>query len=103
MKKKFKELAIDKKSDLFLLLESIQDEVHRLAITFYQKTHNKATFNSVLDEVEGIGKKRKAILLTYFETIADIKNASIDKLKSLGLPNDVAKNLLEKLKKSSNL
>lgn len=103
MTTKYEELAIDKKSDLFLLLESMQDEVHRFAITFFQKTHNKATFNSVLDEVEGIGKKRKAILLTYFETIADIKNASIDKLKSLGLPNDVAKNLLEKLNQSSNL
>ena len=103
MTTKYEEITIDKKSDLFLLLESMQDEVHRFAITFFQKTHNKKALNSVLDEIEGIGKKRKEILLTYFETIEDIKSASIDKLKSLGFPNDVARNLLLKLNQSSNL
>ena len=81
----------------------MQDEVHRFAITFFQKTHNKKALNSVLDEIEGIGKKRKEMLLTYFETIEDIKSASIDKLNSLGFPNDVARNLLLKLTQSSNL
>lgn len=92
------ELFIDKKSDLFLLLESMQDEVHRFAITFFKKTHSKNSLTSALDEIEGIGKKRKEVLLKNFETIEDIKEASVEKLKSLGFPNKVALELLEKLK-----
>lgn len=92
------ELFIDKKSDLFLLLESMQDEVHRFAITFFKKTHSKNSLTSALDEIEGIGKKRKEALLKNFETIEDIKEASVEKLKSLGFPNKVALELLGKLK-----
>ena len=93
----FEEIFIDKKSDLFLLLESMQDEVHRFAITFFKQTHSKNSLTSALDEIEGIGSKRKQILLAHFETIEDIKKASIEKLKSLGFPEQIAKNILEKL------
>ncbi len=91
------EIFINKKSDLFLLLESMQDEVHRFAITFFQKTHRKSSLTSVLDEIDGIGKRRKEALLKNFETVEDIKKSSIDRLKALGFPEKVAKNLLEKL------
>ncbi len=97
MNSKFEEILIDKKSDLFLLLEAMQDEVHRFAITFFQKTHTKNSLTSILDEIEGIGKMRKKILLDNFETIEDIKNTSVEKLKALGFPKDVANNLLTKL------
>ncbi len=103
MTSNYEEIAIDKKSDLFLLLESMQDEVHRFAITFFQKTHNKNILSSMFNDIKGIGKKRKDTLLNNFETLEDIKNTSIDKLKSLGFPKDVAQNLLEKLNQSSNL
>lgn len=92
------EIYIDKKSDLFLLLEAMQDEVHRFAITFFKKTHSKNSLTSVLDGIEGIGKKRKEALLKNFETIEDIKHTSVEKLKALGFPEKVAQNLLEKLK-----
>ncbi len=97
MNSKFTEIPIDKKSDLFLLLESMQDEVHRFAITFFQKTHTKNALTSILDEIEGIGKARKQVLQANFETIDDIKNTSVEKLKALGFPKNVATNLLEKL------
>lgn len=101
MNNKYEEIFIDKKSDLFLLLESMQDEVHRFAITFFKQTHSKNSMKSILDEIDGIGKKRKLILLESFETIDDIKNASEEKLKSLGFNKKVIKNLFEKLNNDS--
>ena len=92
-----KEINIDKRSMLFLLLESIQDEVHRFAITFFRNTHTKNTFSSSLDEIEGIGKNRKKVLLENFDSIEDIKNATVEKLKSLSIPTDVINNIKEKL------
>lgn len=85
-----KEIEIDKHSNLFLLLEAMQDEVHRFAITFFKQTHTKDTFKSSLDEIKGIGKRRKMTLLANFSSLDEIKNASIDKLKALGFPEKVA-------------
>lgn len=95
-----KEVHLEKRSNLFLLLESMQDEVHRFAITFFQKTHTKNAFESALDNIEGIGKTRKKLLLLNFDSIDEIKNAKIEKLKSLGFPEKVAQELLDKLKSS---
>lgn len=102
MNDKYEEILINKKSDLFLLLESMQDEVHRFAITFFKKTHSKNTLTSILDDIEGLGTRRKNVLLENFETIYDIKNTTTDKLKSLGIPNRVANNILNKLNEESN-
>lgn len=102
MNDRFEEILVDKKSDLFLLLESMQDEVHRFAITFFKKTHSKNSFASILDEIDGLGIRRKQVLMENFETIYDIKETSIDKLKSLGIPENVANNILNKLNEESN-
>ncbi len=91
------EITISKKSNLFLLLEAMQDEVHRFAITYFRKTHTKSMFESALDNISGIGKKRKQLLLENFESVDQIKNASVDKLKSLGFPKATIENLLEQL------
>ena len=92
-----KEIMLNKHSMLFLLLEAIQEEVHRFAITFFRNTHSKNTFASSLDNIEGIGVNRKKVLLENFDSIEDIKNAKEEKLKSLGLPSEVIKNIKEKL------
>lgn len=92
-----KEIQIDKHSNLFLLLEAMQEEVHRFAITFFKDTHTKNTFNSILDEIEGIGKRRKMLLLQTFDSLDDIANTSIQKLQSLGIPKNIAEELLNKL------
>lgn len=91
------EINISKKSSLFLLLESMQDEVHRFAITYFRKTHTKSLFESKLDHINGIGKNRKKLLLDNFDSIDDIKNASNEKLKSLGFPKNVIDSLREEL------
>ena len=91
------EIEIDKHSNLFLLLEAMQDEVHRFAITFFKETHTKNTFTSILDDIEGIGKRRKMMLLKTFNSIDEIKNSSTQKLMSLGLPKKIAEELLLKL------
>lgn len=95
----FNEIFIDKKSDLFLLLEAMQDEVHRFAITFFKTRHNKLSMTSILDEIPGIGKQRKKLLLETYGTVDEIKHTTIEKLKSLGMPEKLAKELLETLNK----
>lgn len=93
----FEEIELAKNSNLFLLLEAMQDEVHRFAITFFSKVHSESMFASVLDDIEGIGEKRKKKLLSTFDDIYEVLDASDDRLKSLGLPKDVIENLKEKL------
>lgn len=95
----FNEIFIDKKSDLFLLLEAMQDEVHRFAITFFKTRHNKLSMTSILDEIPGIGKQRKKLLLETYGTVDEIKHTTVEKLKSLGMPEKLAKELLETLNK----
>ncbi|WP_068267406.1 excinuclease ABC subunit UvrC [Caviibacter abscessus] len=82
--------------NLFNLITSFQDEVHRFAITYHKKLRSERNNKSLLDEISGIGKVRKKTLLNKFGTISNIKKASIDELKEI-LPESVAINLLEKL------
>lgn len=98
----FEEITIDKRSNGFLLLEAMQNEVHRFAITFFQNVQSSGAFASVLDEIEGIGKVRKNKLLTNFDSIEEIKQTSLERLKSLGFPSVLAKNLLKRLNDSDN-
>lgn len=92
------EVKVDKKSNIFLLLESMQDEVHRFAITFFKQTHSKNTLASILDDIKGIGKIRKKILQENFKSITEMINAPIEKYLSLGFSKDVATNFIETLK-----
>ncbi len=98
----YDEYILDKKTNLYLLLEAMQDEVHRYAITFFKQTHGKNTITSSLDNIPGLGKQRKKKLLENFDTIEDIKNASIEKLKSLGIPEKLAVTIKETLKNRDN-
>ena len=88
----FNEIFIDKKSDLFLLLEAMQDEVHRYAISFHKNVRSKSLFQSILDDVEGIGPKRKKELLKHFGSVKKLKEATLEQLEEV-LPKEVAKNL----------
>ena len=96
--KDLKEIKVDKKSNIFLLLEAMQEEVHRFAITFFKQTHSKNTLTSILDNIKGIGKARKKILHENFNTINEMINAPIEKYQSLGFSKEVALNLIETLK-----
>ena len=100
--KDLNEIALNKRSDLYLLLEAMQDEVHRFAITFFNKTHTKNALTSILDEINGLGLKRKTAILENFDNIYDINESSFDKLKSLGIPTKVINELIEKITAHSN-
>lgn len=81
----------------YLFLKQIQDEVHRFAITYHRATKNKNMYKSSLDNIQGIGKVRKNLLLKSFSSLEEIKNAPDEKLFKLGIPKDVIKNLKKKL------
>lgn len=66
--------------DQLLFLQRIRDEAHRFAITFHRKQRKKSTLHSLLDEIPGIGKKRKEALMKYFGSISKIREASLDQL-----------------------
>ena len=89
-----KEVEINKRSNLFYMLERMQDEVHEFTINYHKQIRSKGTLASVLDNVEGIGEKRKKELLKKYKTINKMKNASVEDLEKI-LPNTVASNLLE--------
>ncbi len=83
-------INIDKNSKVFLLLADISQRVHDFAISFYRSNKAKGIFSSKLDGIEGLGEKRKELLLKKFINIENIKNASIDDLNKAGLPLNVA-------------
>ena len=90
-------IEFPKTSSEYLFLKQIQDEVHRFAITYHRATKTKNMFTSSLDNIPGIGKARKQLLLKSFNSLEEIKNASEDRLLQLGIPKDVIKNLKNKL------
>lgn len=91
-------VKINRRSELFFLLTRMQDEVHRYAISFHKNVRSKSLFQSVLDDVDGIGPKRKKELLKKFGSVKQLKEASIEQLEEV-LPKEVAKNLYDILKK----
>ena len=90
-------IEFPKTSAEYLFLKQIQDEVHRFAITYHRATKNKNMYKSSLDDIQGIGKVRKNLLLKSFSSLEEIKNAPDEKLLKLGIPKEVIKNLRSKL------
>lgn len=85
-------------SEVYQLLLKISEEVHRFAISFHRNTRDKAAHKSILDDIKGIGPKRKLKLLSTFKSIDELKNADDEKLKQIGLSDDIIKALREVLK-----
>lgn len=90
-------IGVKQHTPLFHLLEQIQDEVHRFAITFHRDKRSKSQVASALDQIPGIGEKRKSALLKAFKSVARIKKASQEEIAAIVGPS-VAKNIVEKLK-----
>ena len=90
-------IEFPKTSAEYLFLKQIQDEVHRFAITYHRATKNKSMYKSSLDDIPGIGKVRKNLLLKSFSSLEEIKKAPEEKLLKLGIPKEVIKNLRSKL------
>ncbi|AIC95223.1 MULTISPECIES: excinuclease ABC subunit UvrC [Shouchella] len=89
-------VTLKRDSHEFYLLQRIQDEVHRFAITFHRQTRSKSFFQSALDDITGVGEKRKRTLLKAFGSMKKMREASVDQLAEY-VPRNVAKQLYEKL------
>ena len=83
-------VELSRNSQEFFLLQRIQDEVHRFAITFHRQLRSKNSFSSQLDGIEGLGPKRKQNLMKYFKSLTKIKEASVEEIIEVGIPRAVA-------------
>src|SRR5699024_3840238 len=91
-------VPLERRSNEFYLVQRIQEEVHRFAITFHRQLRSKGLIQSELDKIKGVGQKRRTLLLTHFKTIDAIREAAIEDITSLGIPKNVAENILKGLK-----
>ena len=92
---------IDKTKNLFHMLERIQDEAHNFTIRYHRDIRSKGALASILDDIKGIGEKRKKELLKKYSNINKMKEATVDDLSKI-LPYDIAYNLHEFLKGEFN-
>ncbi|MGT2799971.1 excinuclease ABC subunit UvrC [Streptococcus marmotae] len=90
-------IPLSRNSQEFFLLQRIQDEVHRFAITFHRQVRSKNSFSSKLDNIEGLGPKRKQTLLKHFKSLTKIQEASLQEIAEAGVPYKVAQAVKEKL------
>ncbi|MCJ7811989.1 excinuclease ABC subunit UvrC [bacterium] len=91
--------TLPKSSPSLRLLQRVRDEAHRFAVAYHRTLRKKRTAGSVLDDIPGIGEKRRNALLRHFGSIERIKNASIDEIISIeGMNRKVAENVLSTLK-----
>ena len=95
-----KEIELDRTSNLYRFVASIQEEVHNYAISYHRSLRNKSLTKSTLDDIPGVGEKRKKALLSHFKNIEEIKNASIEELSEIdGLNKRVAQNIYDYFRK----
>lgn len=91
-------IPLPRNSEEFFLLQRIQDEVHRFAITFHRQLRGKNTFSSKLDGIAGLGPKRKQLLMKHFKNLPNIQKASLDDIINCGIPKNVAENIQKSLR-----
>lgn len=90
-------VPLDRTSQEFYLLQRIQDEVHRFAITFHRQIRGKTAFQSLLDDIDGVGEKRRKQLLKHFGSVKKMKEASVEDVIAAGMPKGLAEEIVRKL------
>ncbi len=90
-------VPLDPGSPAFHLLQRIQDEVHRFAITFHRDTHKKSALHSVLDDIPGVGEARRKQLLKHFASVKEMREAPIEEFRKAGIGDKMAKTILAHL------
>ncbi|CAH0209041.1 UvrABC system protein C [Peribacillus simplex] len=90
-------VPLDSRSQEFYLLQRIQDEVHRFAITFHRQLRGKNAVHSQLDDIPGVGEKRRKQLLRHFGSLKKIKEATAEDIMEAGMPKGVAEGIVRKL------
>ena len=90
------EILLETRSEGFKLITRIQDEVHRFSIEYHKKLRGKAQIQSILDDIPGIGKERKKILMQHFKSVENLKAASLEEIEQVeGIPQKVASNIYQ--------
>jgi excinuclease ABC subunit C len=93
-------IILPRTSQGLYLLQRIRDEAHRFSITYHRKLRSEKTFKSILDEIPGIGPKRKKALMLHFGSTRAISAASVDELAGLeGMTRDAAEKVKEYMAK----
>lgn len=88
------EIELDKTSNLYRFVAGIQEEVHNYAITYHRSLRDKSLTKSILDEIDGVGEKRKKLLLNHFKDVENIKKASFEEILEVdGMNKKVAENI----------
>lgn len=90
-------VPLERQSQQFYLVQRIQDEVHRFAISFHRHIRGKGIMQSELDRIPGVGEKRKRLLLRHFKVLENIKTAQREDITKLGIPKNVADDIIEHL------
>ncbi|QDP42176.1 excinuclease ABC subunit UvrC [Radiobacillus deserti] len=90
-------VPLERQSQEFYLIQRIQDEVHRFAITFHRQLRGKSVIQSELDEIPGVGEKRRRLLLRHFRSLDELRKASLEDITKLGIPAPTATTILEHL------
>ncbi|WP_456465116.1 excinuclease ABC subunit UvrC [Persephonella sp.] len=92
-----RQINLYESQELLKLFTKIRDEAHRFAVSYNRKLREKEGLKEVLDQIKGIGKKRKEILYRTYKTVERISQASEEELVKLGIPRRVAQNIKEYL------
>ncbi|WP_102345346.1 excinuclease ABC subunit UvrC [Bacillus sp. Marseille-P3661] len=96
-------VPMSRNSQEFYLLQRIQDEVHRFAITFHRQLRGKSAFKSILDDIPGVGEQRKKKLLKHFGSLKKLKETTLDELLDIGIPVNVAENIINHLQEDEKV
>ncbi len=86
-------IELDSRSQAFHLVQRIQEEVHRFAITFHRQVRGKNSFASQLDRIEGVGPKTRKKVLSHFRTLTNIRAAEVEDFQKLGIPERVSQRI----------
>ncbi|TVP91030.1 excinuclease ABC subunit UvrC [Alkalibacterium sp.] len=93
-------VVLNPRSQAFHLVQRIQEEVHRFAITFHRNVRSKNSFTSQLDDIRGVGPKTRTKVLRHFKSMKRLKEAEIEEMTELGIPEEVARRIKETLLES---
>lgn len=98
-----KPVVLDPRSQAFHLVQRIQDEVHRFAISFHRNVRSKNSFTSELDHIEGVGPKTRTKLLRHFRSMKRLKQASVEDIQELGVNQKVAERIVNLLNQKKDV
>ena len=94
-------LLLDRSSPALHLLQLVRDEAHRFAVNYHRSLRGKRQSRSALDGIEGVGPKRKKILLRHFGSVKRLREASLEEIRAVpGIPADVAERIYQEVRKA---